>query len=670
MSKTAIRELARALVSNHIHCSLLPIQEELKKDKSDLHPDKDVAFERILKRKPARLDSSFRRVIAVTGAGASYEAGMPLADKAIEIINTKLQSSVPPVSKFIHAGEIERLQRVYRLKPDQLETVLLALSRTTVGEKWARSQICEIYSSDPRPILGYEILAHLLKHRFLDAVINFNFDELLDRSVRDELEDYEYSNILSDGDCPHPELNLDALRRPIYIKPHGTVSHPATLRFTRSDYYRLPSPIYKLMRQLLLQRPVDILVIGFKMRSLEFQLILNDLKPGSRVYYLDPEKPQVELDSSCAQRHIKISRDYDSVSRGMLDIWNVVSSQFRRDFAPRSIDRHVSLCTVFKKRRGQASNSFLPGYLLDRTVVELFLEIARGRGTVTMDSLIKSRCGIYFDLYRSTVSRKDETSLKVLCEKVGLKQIGYGGSVWSLNSARSSGEYRASPTDIQDAFRRIATHRSSDLLSNRFSQLIRTSRKIAPAIRETILRLYASEDSEIRIARRSEYTSIFLHPLPIRTTTALRYLTYMILQQSDWRWLIVSSEFGQWLRDLPRSIVRAIKDPALDRQIRLVVADGELQNSLNKKFPSQIQIRTMSEWTNNRHVTVLLDEGQKPIRAIYFRREFKVADVSPTLLTHESDVSLAKEVFCGYWATYNRTRPPNLPLDEIRGLRF
>ena len=49
------------------------------------------------------------------------------------------------------------------------------------------SVLCDKCDVRYYPGLAYEILAHLMKHGFIDAIINFNFDEVLDQAIEDEL---------------------------------------------------------------------------------------------------------------------------------------------------------------------------------------------------------------------------------------------------------------------------------------------------------------------------------------------------------------------------------------------------------------------------------------------------------------------------------------------------
>lgn len=157
-----------------------------------------------------------------------------------------------------------------------------------------REQIGRLYNYRHGPVFSYEVIAHLLKHRFIDVVINFNFDELLDHSIRDEMHGDEYIKIISDGDCrPISDLLIDnRLKQAIYIKPHGTVSHKSSMRFTKDHYYELPEDMKNLLSDLIGCKPssavshrVNLISLGFGMESLEFNEILaRNLPLGSNIF--------------------------------------------------------------------------------------------------------------------------------------------------------------------------------------------------------------------------------------------------------------------------------------------------------------------------------------------------------------------------------------------------
>lgn len=134
----------------------------------------------------------------------------------------------------------------------------------------------------------YEITAHLLKHRFVDVVINFNFDELLDNAIADEMGKTQYHRIISDMDYENIEslANDNRLRVPVYIKPHGTISNRKSMFYTDQDYLNMSDQMRALMKQVLSGsvgvgprsrnhvRKFNIIMVGYEMNDLDMQSML------------------------------------------------------------------------------------------------------------------------------------------------------------------------------------------------------------------------------------------------------------------------------------------------------------------------------------------------------------------------------------------------------------
>ena len=123
-------------------------------------------------------------------------------------------------------------------------------------------------------------MAHLLKHRFLDAIISFNFDELLDQSLDDELAKHEYKLVVSERDCDELVSEpCDPGYVPLYVKLHGTASEPESLRFTPHSYYAIPARISSVVQALLRSEHCVIANVGSDLGSFDFQRLLRH--PGS-----------------------------------------------------------------------------------------------------------------------------------------------------------------------------------------------------------------------------------------------------------------------------------------------------------------------------------------------------------------------------------------------------
>lgn len=162
-----------------------------------------------------------------------------------------------------------------------------------------RSLLSEIYDFKEAPTLFYSVVAHLFKNRFIDVIVNFNFDELLDSAIDLEIGKEGYNKIISDGDClPIESLTYNGrLRQPLYIKPHGTMSHKSSLRFTKDHYHNIPFDIRQTLIDLFscskeeVIKKVNLISVGFNMDSIEFNEIISNYLPPKSNFFLFFDNP-------------------------------------------------------------------------------------------------------------------------------------------------------------------------------------------------------------------------------------------------------------------------------------------------------------------------------------------------------------------------------------------
>ena len=629
----SLSELATCLVQNHLRVSLEPSEwDKLVK--------KNILFDR-----------RERRVIVIVGAGASHSAGLPLGKEALE--NLKAMTTIP--SPALEA-ELERLTQTYNLDRGAFETNLRALSASAFDAQKLRDNLQQMYNRRFMPVLGYEILAHMMKHRFLDAIINFNFDELLDQSIGDELDQEEYHNILSDGDCPDDsELQGTSLEIPFYIKPHGTASHKSTLRFTREDYYGLPLDIQRIMKHLLTDRPVVLLVVGFGMQSLELNRILDDVKSGSMIFHINRENPsENKLSSNFEENNLLDVNKFDGVSGVLKTLWKIVLSSFLKPYEPRDITRHILVAQTFSSK---ISESNVEKYLKGRTVVELCLTVAKCKGLINMSLLASDRSGKYFDQYKL---HNGSANLYDICKQIGLKDIGYSREALRLMKGEEQKPKILSEKDFNAEIDFLYERVLDNLDPENRNHLARE------LFRESLLELYKGWEVELRYNPRRAYARIFRSPKPIRTSTALKFYTNQILKK-DWNYALFVAETGQFLT--ATHIIQQIKqkrrkNPTL--KIYLIVADLSREDKLRNAYGDIIaDIRRLPWWEHNRHMTVLVDSNYIPFAGIYFSRRMRSANIFPVLLDNIDDTHTVLESFNAYWIKASLYKENNITDEDI-----
>lgn len=643
--------------SNDAYENLLAISLANNYAYSCLGPQKDHT--RLLKEGSRNPDYD-RRVIVVIGSGASQDAGL-LGTK--ELI-TKLRTRKFPLPKRIIDEELDRLESVQKLNREHFETLLLAMSVTEHSGKVVRNKLADIYNRRFLPTLSYEILAHLLKHKFVDAIISFNFDELLDQAISDELNSGEYHFILSDGDLPPTQLpqGNNALQKPFYIKPHGTVSHSSTLRFTRDDYFRLPIGIQRIIEELLIARPVDLISIGFDMKSFEFNHILRRAKPDSRVFYINLEKPEPDplLGNDIKSHLIQVKVKTRTLGKVLEEILRKTYKHFQKLYTPRGIPRHRLLASLFEgEKRKRKDNS---NYLWDRTVIELALAIAKAKGFVTMSGLSNGRAGKYFRKYQSR-QLAQQKQFKNLCAGLGLKDVAYGYDALQLTKDEpcakilSKDEFKNILGSFLDAVRLKLTPSRRGLFD--------TNRVL---IENTLLMHYEGAEVEVRAAPEILHDNLFKTPTVIRSKTALDCRTVELLVDHPWQYLLLVSETGEWLTH--KRITTAIDIARHQkRRIYLIVADRTYEPDLVGAYNNQITIKKLLWWDHNRHLTLFLDKRGKETHSIYFARQRRATDIVPVML-NKFDSRIVFEFWKAYWIRATGTPPVLIDRKMIEGFRF
>lgn len=401
-----LEELAKILAVNHVDVSLR------------LHEEGNP-FSKIMSSKIDRSAFPRSRNILIVGAGASKAANDNLntAEKVAAELEKKLVGDNEELRDLLNE-EILRLSNIYNLEPKSFETKLLAF--TKFFPKKVRSEIGQFFHSDFKffPNLFYEVVAHLFKHRFIDVIISFNFDELLDQIILEEMADSEYHYIYSDGHCPvNEDLVTDhRFKKPIYIKPHGTASHPSTLRFTREAYEELPHNIYELITYLVSGKtnieeqglehiPVNLISAGFAMESFEFnQILASNLDKGTKFYHINLDK--FESNNSALNKNLSI-RTTKVTKKLTLDhiakyLWEYTAASFIDIYQPKGIDRHLMVNLLFESERHRSrSPNETAAYAKDRLLFEIFVSIINNKGLISLEHLVTGRAGIYFNLLKS-----------------------------------------------------------------------------------------------------------------------------------------------------------------------------------------------------------------------------------------------------------------------------
>lgn len=442
-SQSALEILANDLANNYLDTSL-GLKDTAKADL------RQQIFTHHLLREPhgyGTRDWSPSRNILVLGSGASAATfgtdRFPLVSQAIAHVKKQLSRDAAneQVVERRLKTESERYVNFYGFERahDDFETQVGILAEIFSPEAVADS-LAELYALRYAPHIVFELIAHMLKHRFIDAVINFNFDELLDAAIEEEIGKPHYNSVISDGDCrPLADIMVrDRLKIPLYIKPHGTVQHRSTMRFTKDQYFRLPSATYNFMRDIVgghhrssaargrkddgyQPYRTNIISVGFGMGSLDLlSMIRHETKSGRSpedfaIFHINRKEldtwEQVEelrRQTGVERQYLIKVEDFGGIEETLRQLWELVRSRFSPLYCPRGIARHEIVHQLFHQRSSTGRHGYrVPEhadarsdarYYFARLCTEIILGLAKGNGRLDLGHAVSDRVGIYFDL--------------------------------------------------------------------------------------------------------------------------------------------------------------------------------------------------------------------------------------------------------------------------------
>ncbi len=619
---------------------------------------------------PDRYDQEIRTV-AVVGAGAS----VPMNPVAEQLATELEEKDKDPRARLV---ELDRLEDVYRLDRTEFETRLTAICRTPEIEREVRYEIASSYGRRHPTVLAYELLAHLLHHRFLDAIVSFNFDELLDQSIDDELSPDEYTRVVGEGDFdPDPTVELQG---PLYVKMHGTASEPETLRFTRDRYYWTPTSIVELVERQFEVEHLVLINLGFAMSSFDFQRLLR--KPTSlEIYHFDPQALPEKIPTAITEQRRK-ARERGETSRAPRFDEPTVLAKFpaepetpgeppdpgflggllgRLDAKLERLAGHTRPAEWRSTRRHEAVVELLDGadlhvrrryiaYLRRRTVLEIAFTATKGRGVVSIASMVGDRCGRYYDLYAQVAGREPVSSWSKLCGEGGLRERKtFPGTYEVLESV--SRDLPDGKLDSPHRFHLADPAR----LAEHTAKILSLPQDDGPALERNLTKTleYLQHDTEIEIHSCDDRvcSKLFSRPRPLITLTAFQGWTReMLIEAGDFDELCLVAETGYWILEPP---IKAILGAGAER-IRLVQAFEPAP----KIEGIEIDTRQLPWGRHNRHMTIAIKDGV-PQAAIYFVRRLRAATVTPVALEEKGDLDRVMEAFEELWSNaevYERER--------------
>lgn len=697
------QQLAKHLLTRHLQVSW-PLRESPPHWMSATDEAKDAGIsEGSWLRDPeySGLTAGDLRTIAVVGAGASKP--LPMADELL----LELESSRGGTER---EAALERLERVYDFDRNSFEARLAAMSLSPESLTSVRDAISARLNRRQPSLLTYEVLAHLLKHRFLDAIISFNFDELLDQSISDELGDSEVHRIVTERDCLHVQFDATAHDYlPLYIKVHGTASERDTLRFTQESYYWTPQEIVKGMGTLLDTDHCVLVNIGYQLANFDFQYMLRRPRRLS-LYHMDPYR----LSKQAKNQILSYRREERPAQKEKLKPVGCAppsGTSERPEFldealalltkaleaeatAPadktdtgaqrahwRAIDRHQAVVELLR-----GSDLDTPGhyaaYLKRRTIIELAFAVAKGRGVVSIEPLMHDRPGRTFEAYcrAARAANNPAEPWSVLCRAGGLaRREDSPPDTYHVTSEVLEPIPKAGNSDEPDPWGvhrlreidpiRLAGHVLKGLDPGRWPPEIadpdtwgkppyKAVRKRWPeaiVFRDALERLIGDTEIELHATDDRICSKVFENPRTLVTLTGMQGWTRRLLGDRVYDELWVVAETGGWLAGCADII-----QP--QTQVRLITAFtsepetfGRFGVFAERKMENCVDVsHVLLPWyRHNRHMTILRRRGE-PIAAIHYARRLRTPLVTPVVVQSQADLKRVTHSFGLLWDEASR----------------
>lgn len=198
-----------------------------------------------------------KKVVFLFGAGASMPSGIPGTQELKELL---FEREIKPIVKTFKVLAQEINVDFDRLKLGDLSSITFEQLMTLVYEsrkkeqeyvaEWLERNIPNIYTSELKylPSIAYEFVSHLMGNGLVRYVINFNYDEVLDKVIDDELGKGKCCRIVTAEEFERLSIRLDKgeswddISNYFLFKPHGTRSMRGTLRFRLEDIFRFEKP--------------------------------------------------------------------------------------------------------------------------------------------------------------------------------------------------------------------------------------------------------------------------------------------------------------------------------------------------------------------------------------------------------------------------------------------
>lgn len=673
------------------------------------------------------------KVVLVLGAGASSWSGLQswvgmkriiletacnaFKEKELFIkeVWNKLSAKIGLLPKHLSGDALwDAFLKIYlaRDSPVTIEDISSIAGRLQFLETDIRKLLKEEYGSESNdkynigypPQLGYELISHMLKHRIIDGIITFNFDEALDTALINELEEENFIRIISDKQIISDDIKM----KPCLFKLHGSVSSLDSLKFTEEATSVMSGEIIGMLDSVYFdeetpedQRQVDFISMGYGFQDVDF---VNWIEARSEnIASLSVFKWSAESidtlnkikEKDIKVRYIANQELSENYSLGIdQSIWALCDA-LERDFIENGIpyvplSRHLILAQIFGPDYGLEDTSKVLRYdplhrhtPYHRFYVEFYLYLVKTRGMYNFYSLSNNpRIHRYFQHFKKMPNH--DTNFKRIIDACEIKQAA---------DLKETFYSKFSTDELLEKFNEIGLFIAGNQVhvpyfDRKKKKIIVDKEMLARDFWKIHLEaILKGPEVEVLpgIDPHSEW--LFKDPQPLNTYYELNQSTKEIIKE-EWTHLLLIAETGEWMFNKKEylDLLHTIKkDRDHEKNILLIKAspishwkarkdiDAKIERNRkklqkadkkesNKKVLSSISDLVWHE--HNRHMTLAININENTLPevfkgGIFFERRLKLSRISPVHVKNEDCLALFS-VFCSYAARiYSKAEPPS-----------
>jgi len=650
--------------------------------------EKDTPHHEIIDKKlfKFRNPTKSERFVLVTGAGVSHAAtkgAMPLSNEAIKGIEKELVE-VEGIPKKLLDEELENLENYTGLDVNEFETHLLAYSKFSLSAvKRGLKKMCEIKQI---PNLEYETISHMIKHRFIDIAINMNVDLLFDNCLKEELSENDFNPIFSESQCPDEEnfdkyfLINNRLRRPIYMKPHGTISQNSSIRFIKDRFTQSSPLIWKTIRKLVDARlnssppkslKVNFIIMGFAMKSPDLLKVikgyLKDSSIAPHFWFFDKKKNLDEFELPLEPPVKKLIKDNssffiidekDTLSNYIEILWDKIEKSFVKNYLQRGIERHQLINKIFAPKNAIEAKENSPALLLkyydDRIYLELILTFLSSDGMINLGHIAEGRIENYLRIRNELSIESEPRNIGYYCKKLDLGI--YKEFISDAFVLRPPDEFYSK--DLCQKFYKkllgVISINRKDFLSNNEKDLIDLIKKIKKRNTLKIKPNYVHPHNNLFPNLKEENI--------LNTSLIWIYRYRTALENEDWDLMLAVSEKGRFI---PSDEER--KKVFKGKKVELVLCSFNIEDFPDIPEDGRFNdIDLLSKeplylpwWLHNKHMAILLKkigtDGKREFDnweikvGFYYESRMLSRNVNPVQITSQNDKVELMNIFANYW---------------------